>query len=255
MLAMNSMKNQSNCEQITHMKPDYGIDAPNVVRNLFLSALLLAVFAGLSFFIQNPIWFWLIILYTFPTCVALFITGCWMLYGIKVSKPQIILKIIQDLELKGNEQVLDLGCGRGLMLCKIAQHLPQGMAYGIDLWSTKDQSGNSIEKTLQNADHEGVRDRVSIQTGDVRALPFADYSFDVITSSLCLHNIKGKEQRAKALLEMLRVLKPGGKFAIADIQRGKEYADFLSSQGVSVKCSKPNYTYCPPMTIVEGKKR
>lgn len=255
MLAMNSMKNQSNCEQITRMKPNYGIDAPNVVRNLFLAALVLAVFGGLSFLIQNPVWSWLIFLYAFPTCIVLFITGCWMLYGIRVTKPRIILKIIQDLGLKGNEQVLDLGCGRGLMLCKVAQYLPQGMAYGIDLWSTKDQSGNSIEMTLQNVDCEGVKDRVSVQTGDVRALPFADQSFDIIISSLCLDNIKGKEQRAKALLEMLRVLKPGGKFAIADIQRGKEYTDFLSSQGVNVKCSKPNYAYCPPMTIVEGKKR
>jgi ubiquinone/menaquinone biosynthesis C-methylase UbiE len=69
-----------------------------------------------------------------------------------------------------------------------------------------------------------------------------------------LHNIKDKEQRSKALSEMLRVLKPEGKFAIADIQRSKEYVDFLSAKGAHVECSKPTYAYCPPITIVKGRK-
>ena len=232
------------------MKPDYGIDAPNVVRNLFLFSLILAALAGFSFLIQSAVWFWIAFLYTFPTSLALFITGCWMLYGIKVTKPRIVLHMIQRLELKGHEKVLDLGCGRGLLLCKIAQFLPHGMAYGVDLWSTKDQSGNSTDQTLQNADREGVKARVIIQTADVCSLPFADNSFDVIVSSLCLHNIKDKKQRSRALSEMLRVLKPGGKFAIADIQRSKEYADFLSAKSSRIECSKQNYAYCHQKTVV-----
>lgn len=237
------------------MKPDYGIDAPNVVRNLFLFSLILAALAGFSFLIQNAVWFWIVFLYTFPTSLVLLITGCWMLYGIKITKPRIALNMIQNLELKGDEQILDLGCGRGLLLCKIAQYLPQGMAHGIDLWKAKDQSGNSMDTALQNADREGVKTRVSVQTGDVCSLPFSDGSFDAVVSSLCLHNIKDKGQREKALLEMLRVLKPGGKFAIADIQRGKEYTSFLSTQNAHVKCSKPTYAYCPPISIIEGRKR
>ena len=236
------------------MKPDYGIDAPNVVRNLFLFSLILAALACLSFLIQNAVWFWIAFLYSFPTCLALLITGCWMLYGIKITKPRVALKMIQNLELKGHEKVLDLGCGRGLLLCKIAQYLPQGMAHGIDLWSTKDQSGNSLETTIQNADLEGVKSRVAVQTEDVCFLSFSDNSFDAVVSCLCLHNIKEKPQREKALAEMLRVLKSGGRFAVADIQRGKEYVDFLSAKGIRVKCSKPNYAYCPPLYIVEGEK-
>lgn len=236
------------------MKPDYGIDAPYVVRNLFLFSLILAALAGFSFLIQSAVWFWIVFLYAFPTAIALVLTGSWMLYGIKITKPRIALKMIQNLELKGHEQILDLGCGRGLLLCKAAQHLPQGMAYGIDLWSTKDQSGNSMDTTLKNADLEGVKARVSLQTGDVCSLPFSDNSFDVVVSSLCLHNIKDKGQREKALLEMLRVLKPGGKFAIADIQCSKEYTSFLSTRSAHVKCSKPSYAYCPPISIIEGEK-
>ena len=74
------------------MKPDYGIDAPNVVRNLFLFSLILAALAGFSFLIQSPVWFWIAFLYSFPTAFALFITGCWMLYGIKVTKPRTLLQ-------------------------------------------------------------------------------------------------------------------------------------------------------------------
>lgn len=236
-------------------KADYGIDAPHVVRNLFLFSLSLAVVALFSFCIPSSLWFWIVFLYSFFTFLALFATGCWMLYGIKVAKPKIASQMIQNLRLQGDEKVLDLGCGRGLLLCKIAQCLPCGEAHGIDLWSHQDQSGNSPEKTLENADREGVKDKVIVHTGDTRALPFSDHSFDAIVSSLCLHNIKDKKEREKALREMLRVLKPGGKFAIADIQHVKEYAEVLSAQDIQLAYSKSNYSYCPPIRVIEGRKK
>ncbi len=235
-------------------KADYGIDAPGVVRNFFLISLSLLMLSIFSFQIQSALWFWIVFLYSFFTFLPLFATGCWMLYGTKIAKPKIALKIIQNLKLTGNEKLLDLGCGRGILLCEAAKHLPHGKVYGIDLWSSKDQSGNRPEKTLENADREGVKERVSIHTGDVRFLPFPDSSFDVVVSSLCLHNIQGKEEREKSLLEMLRVLKPGGKFAIADIQHAKAYAEFLISQNANVEYSKTNYSYCPPLKIIEGRK-
>lgn len=237
------------------MKPDYGIDAPNVVRNLFVFSLLLALLTFLSFHIPQPTWSWVVFLFTFPASLLLFVTGCWMLYGIKVAKPRIISEMIRNLKLKGDETVLDLGCGRGLLLCKIAEQLDQGKAIGIDLWSNKDQSRNALAHTLENAEREGVKERVTIQTGDVRSLPFASGTFDVVVSSLCLHNITGQSQRQQALMEMLRVLKPGGQFALADIQCGNEYAAFMASQGVLIKLSQPNYAYCPPITVVEGQKQ
>jgi ubiquinone/menaquinone biosynthesis C-methylase UbiE len=235
-------------------KADYGIDAPNVVRNLFLFSLILFIGSIFAFRVQSPLWFWMAFLYTFPVSLALLGTGCWMLYGIKVVKPKMAVKLLQKLRLQGNEKILDLGCGRGLLLCEAAKHLPQGEAHGIDLWYRKDQSGNKPEITLENARREGVKEKVSIHTGDVQALPFPDATFDVIVSSLCLHNIKDRKGRQQALFEGLRVLRPGGRFAIIDIQHAKEYAEFLKSQGVSVECSKPNYSYCPPLITVEGKK-
>ena len=61
--------------------------------------------------------------------------------------------------LKGDEQLLDLGCGRGAVLIEAARRLPTGRAVGADLWSGRDQSGNSPEATLANAAAAGVADR------------------------------------------------------------------------------------------------
>ena len=97
-------------------------------------------------------------------------------------------------------------------------------ATGIDLWSTHDQSGNARDVTLQNASLEGVQDRIDIETGDMRALPFADGAFDVVVSSLAIHNISSNADRAKAIAEAWRVLKPGGRRAIADIRATARYA-------------------------------
>lgn len=235
-------------------KADYGIDAPQVVSNLFLFSFVLFLLSIFSFQISQALWFWIVFLYSFFTSLVLFIMGCWMLYGIKIAKPEIASSMIQNLCLKGNEKVLDLGCGRGLLLCEAAKRLPQGEAHGIDLWSTKDQSGNKREQTLENAKREGVEQNVTIHTGDVRALPFPDDVFDAVVSSLCLHNIGDKKEREKALVEMLRVLKPNGKLAIADIQYAKEYAEFFMLHGVNVVYSKPSYSYFPPLVIIEGVK-
>lgn len=237
------------------MKPDYGVDAPHVIRNIFLCAI-----AGL---VVGPLWlavhpnWWLYWLVAGYICFAGFISlliGCWMLYGIKVAKPRLLLKMLRQLDLKGQETVLDIGCGRGLLLCKAAQRLPNGQAVGIDLWSTVDQSGNAAAKTEQNAQAEGVSARVQVATGDARQLPFADQSFDAVVSSLCLHNIKSRAEREQALQEVIRVLKPGGKFALADIQYGQEYAAYLASHGLYVVCAAPIYSYCPPITVITGHK-
>src|SRR4029453_6551329 len=91
--------------------------------------------------------------------------------------------ILDGLRLRGDERVLDMGCGRGAVLIAVAKRLTSGRATGIDLWSMKDQSGNASDVTKRNAVLEGVVERVAIETGDMRSLPFADGSFDVVLSS------------------------------------------------------------------------
>ncbi|MEO6237382.1 MAG: class I SAM-dependent methyltransferase [Vicinamibacterales bacterium] len=140
-------------------------------------------------------------------------------------------QILDCLSLRGDEQVLDMGCGRGAVLTAVAKRLTTGRATGIDLWRSIDQSGNAPEATMANATAEGVADLIGLETSDMRKLPFADASFDVIVSSLAIHNIRGRAGRAAAVREAMRVLRPGGRIAIADVRTTRLYADTLASLG------------------------
>jgi ubiquinone/menaquinone biosynthesis C-methylase UbiE len=68
----------------------------------------------------------------------------------------------------------------------------------------------------------------------MRQLPFADGSFDVVVSSLAIHNVPGAGERARALREAARVLKKGGKLAIADIRHTRVYASELEACGLKI---------------------
>jgi SAM-dependent methyltransferase len=142
--------------------------------------------------------------------------------------------LLNRLELKGEERLLDIGCGRGAVLLMAAQLLPRGRAIGIDIWSSHDQSGNAEQVTRQNASLEGVSERVELHSADMRSLPFDDGSFDVVLSSLAIHNVSGARERAMALREAARVLKEGGKLAIADIRHTGAYASELEACGLTI---------------------
>ncbi len=111
--------------------------------------------------------------------------------------------------LAGSEKVVDVGCGRGLLLVGVARRLRDGRAFGVDLWQSIDQSGNTPEATMANAKAEDVAGRVEIRTADMRDLPFHDESMDCGSSSIAIHNVPGEDGRAKAIREIARVLKPG----------------------------------------------
>jgi len=141
--------------------------------------------------------------------------------------------ILDRHTVRGDEMVLDMGCGRGAVLTAVARRLTSGRITGVDIWSTSDQSGNAKEVTLRNAALEGVSDRVCIETADMRSLPFADATFDLIVSSLAIHNIRSNADRRQAISEGYRVLKHGGRMVIADIRATAVYADALRTLGAS----------------------
>lgn len=82
----------------------------------------------------------------------------------------------------------------------------------------------------RNAELEGVIDRVEFVHGDARELPFDDASFDVVVSNLTLHNIPARDGRERALREIVRVLRPGGRLRIVDF-RAANYLDVLGTAG------------------------
>jgi SAM-dependent methyltransferase len=238
-------------------RADYGIDAPPVVRNLGVGGAIL-IMVGIIFFKLPAI----------PRVLAL-IVGYWgifaggsmvltsllMVWSSKVGKLRKRESLIKSLNLKGNEIVLDAGCGRGLLLNEAAKHLPNGKAIGIDLWQTVDQSGNKPEVTMQNARAEGVADRVEVKTGDMRELPLPDASVDAVVASMSIHNIPGKEGRAKAIQEIHRVLKPGGQIALLDFMATDEYLSMLQLLGwKEVQRSEQSFSMFPPVRVVRGQK-
>jgi arsenite methyltransferase len=142
-------------------------------------------------------------------------------------------RILDRIHLRGDETVLDMGCGRGAVLTAVARRLTTGRVTGVDIWSTTDQSGNAKDVALRNASLESVGDRVQIETADMRSLPFPDATFDLVVSSLAIHNIRSNADRKRAIAEAFRVVKPGGRIVIADIRATARYADALRTLGAS----------------------
>jgi arsenite methyltransferase len=164
----------------------------------------------------------------------LFLNAAVFVHTTRVGKFAVWAELLDRLELKGDERLLDIGCGRGAVLLMAAERLPRGRAVGVDLWSTTDQSGNAEQVTRQNAALEGVAERVELHTADMRQLPFDDGSFDVVVSLLAIHNVPGAGERARALREAARVLKKGGKLLIADIRHTRVYARELEACGLKI---------------------
>lgn len=152
------------------------------------------------------------------------------LYSTRRGKFEVWSDILDELDLDGDERVLDVGCGRGAVLLLAAERLPTGRAVGADIWRRRDQVGNSRAATEHNAVLEGVADRVELVHADARDLPFDPGSFDVVVSNLTIHNIAGAEGRRQALRETARVLRPGGRLRIIDFIP-RQYVDPLRAAG------------------------
>ncbi len=242
---------------------DYGQDAPFLLRKYLLAGGLLAGSGGLlaGWSHRRTTQTQRIL---FPLATALLLTGivtltrgAVMIYSSRISKVRAADHLLDDLGLRGDETVLDVGCGRGLLLIRAAKRLPSGRAIGIDLWSQEDQGANSMQATLDNARAEDVTDRVEIHEGDMRDLSFLlDASVDAVVASKSIHNIADRAGRRLALGEIVRVLKPGGHVALMDIFLVGEFAEVLQSCGMQeVRISaSPSCAY-PPLSIVTGRKR
>ncbi len=109
--------------------------------------------------------------------------------------------------VQAGERVLDIGCGSGVDAFIAAQMVgPTGKVVGIDLVP---EMLDKAEKNLALINIENVVFRMTTAEN----LPFTDAEFDVVTSNGAFNLIPDK---AKALTEIFRILKPGGRLMIAD---------------------------------------
>ena len=223
-------------------RPNYGIDAPYVLFTFLAAGVIVVI---LSFWVR---FLWI-------SGAIFLLEGLFMLWASRYGKFRLRDKLLASISWRGDEQVLDIGCGHGLLLIGAAKRLSGGKATGIDLWQKQDQAGNSREATTQNVRLEGVTDRVELVDGDARKLPFGNDSFDVIVSSWALHNIYSRDERAAAVREAARVLKPGGRIVIIDIRHTGQYAGVLRECGLSdVRRSSPNFLFLTPSFTVSAVK-
>jgi SAM-dependent methyltransferase len=213
---------------LTRRRGEYGVDAPYVPLLMGSGAVAAIAVFFIGFVDSNPT----IGIPALNIGLALAASAADYLYASRVGKFVVWADILRSLHLRGEERVLDLGCGRGAVLLMVAKLLPRGRAGGVDLWRTTDQSGNALEATRRNADLEGVADRVELHTADMRVLPFPDETYDLVVSSLAIHNIPDSAGRAKAIDEAVRVLRRGGRIVIVDINPTREYEARLRERGL-----------------------
>ncbi|MGW4232664.1 class I SAM-dependent methyltransferase [Streptomyces sp. NPDC004980] len=197
-------------------KGRYGVDGPGWAAGLCAGVVapLLAVAAG------GPRW-----LLRIPPVLAA-PAGLYLHASLR-GKFQVWDEQLDALGLRGDEDVLDLGCGRGAVLTAVAQRVPKGRVTGVDLWRSVDQSGNNERATLDNLRRGQVADRAGLVTADMRKLPFESERFDLVVSGMAIHNIPGAQGRADAVREAYRVLRPGGRLLVLDILHTSDYLTAL----------------------------
>jgi arsenite methyltransferase len=239
-------------------KADYGLDAPGVVVGNAVGGVAALAGAGVG---------WALLRRRHRLLAALL--GGWlaawglaalaqaglMVRSSRAGKLTQRDRLLDQLPWRGYERVLDVGCGRGLLLVGAAKRLTSGRAVGLDVWRRQDQAGNDPAATMANARAEGVAERVELCDGDARRLPFDQQSFDVVVSSMALHNIPGASGRAAAVAEIVRVLKPGGRVAILDFRHTGQYAAALAAAGLGeVHRSRRRFGMYPPVRVVTATK-
>ncbi|MCH5219263.1 MAG: bifunctional demethylmenaquinone methyltransferase/2-methoxy-6-polyprenyl-1,4-benzoquinol methylase UbiE [Muribaculaceae bacterium] len=117
-------------------------------------------------------------------------------------------KCVDTVHKAGAVDILDLATGTADLAIRMAQLIPTSNITGVDLSPAMVDIGNKKVKET------GLAGRVTLQTGDILNLPFADNSFDAVTIAFGVRNL---EQLDKGYSEMLRVLRPGGTLVVLEL--------------------------------------
>lgn len=127
------------------------------------------------------------------------------------------------LSIRDGDTILDVGCGGGRTVAKLADLAPSGTVHGVDYARTSVTAARNGNRKLVE------RGRVSIQEASVSALPFADDTFDLVTA---VETHFWWQDLNRGMRETFRVAKPGGHVAvIAEFYNGGKHARYADRLG------------------------
>ncbi|MGE3821101.1 MAG: class I SAM-dependent methyltransferase [Isosphaeraceae bacterium] len=133
----------------------------------------------------------------------------WLLFG---PSHRAMLRRLTDVAGDRPLKVLDVGCGTGVFAAKLRSALPRAQVWGVDLVGGMLRKGNERWRR-----HAGS---VLAVQGDSERLPFASGSFDFVTCANSFHHYPNQD---RAVAEMRRVLRPGGRLLLIDGYRDAPY--------------------------------
>lgn len=110
---------------------------------------------------------------------------------------------LDEMQIKGEESILEIGFGNGLFFSKIFEQAPNAKVIGLDYSASMVKEALALNQTFINTKN------LKLFHGDSSKMPFADNSFDKI---FCINVIYFWDNSHIHLQEIIRVLKPGGSF-------------------------------------------
>jgi ubiquinone/menaquinone biosynthesis C-methylase UbiE len=124
-----------------------------------------------------------------------------------ITHQEVLDRLLQLAQLQNGDSVLDVGTGTGWVAIQCALEMGGGQIIGVDV------TPEMLAQAALNAKNVGVKERIQFALASAMSLSYPDNQFDVVLSSLALHHTTVSH----SLDEMVRVLKPGGHMAIADM--------------------------------------